>query len=72
MGLPLTVAGRGLARLEFPVSFPTRLLILRSNNDHHRLVKPEIENTPVAFRTRASRTTQIGIKELPEVLGVNR
>ena len=38
----------------------------------HLLVKPEIENIPVAFRTRASRTVQIAIKELPEVLGVNR
>ncbi len=37
----------------------------------HLLVKPEIENTPVAFRTRATRTTQIAIKELPEVLGVS-
>ena len=36
------------------------------------LVKPEIENTPVAFRTRTSRTVQIAIKELPEILGINR
>ena len=38
----------------------------------HLMIKPEIENTPVAFRTRASRTVHIAIKELPEVLGVNR
>ena len=38
----------------------------------HLLVKPEIENTAVQFRKRASRTIQIAIKELPEVLGVNR
>ena len=38
----------------------------------HLLVKPEIENTAVQFRKRASRTVQIAIKELPEVLGVNR
>ncbi len=38
----------------------------------HLQVTPQIENTPVAFRTRASRTVQIAIKELPEVLGVKR
>ena len=38
----------------------------------HLLVKPEIENTAVQFRKRASRTVQIAIKELPEVLGVSR
>jgi len=36
----------------------------------HLRVEPEIENTPVQFRTRASRTVQIAIKELPETLGV--
>lgn len=38
----------------------------------HLLVKPEIENTPVQFRTRASRTVHTAIKELPEVLGIKR
>ncbi len=38
----------------------------------HLLVKPEIENTAVQFRKRASRTVQIAIKELPAVLGVKR
>jgi thiamine pyrophosphate-dependent acetolactate synthase large subunit-like protein len=36
----------------------------------HLRVEPEIENTPVQFRTRASRTVQVAIKELPETLGV--
>ena len=36
----------------------------------HLLVKPEIENTPVQFRTRASRTVHTAIEELPKVLGV--
>lgn len=38
----------------------------------HLLVTPEIENTPVQFRTRASRTVHTAIKELPEVFGVSR
>ena len=33
-------------------------------------VEPEIENTPVQYRTRPSRTVQMAIKELPETLGV--
>ncbi len=36
----------------------------------HLRVEPEIENTPVQFRTRPSRTVQMAIKELPETLGV--
>ena len=38
----------------------------------HLLVEPEIENTPVQFRTPAKRTVHTAIKELPEVLGVKR
>ena len=38
----------------------------------HLLVKPEVENTAVQFRKRATRTVQIAVKELPEVLGVKR
>ena len=38
----------------------------------HLQIAPQVENTPVAFRTRASRTVQIAIKELPEALGVKR
>ena len=34
------------------------------------LVQPEIVNTPVQFRTPASRTIHAAIKELPEILGV--
>ncbi len=36
----------------------------------HLAVEPEIENTPVAFRTRASRTVQMAFRELPAALGV--
>jgi phosphonopyruvate decarboxylase len=36
----------------------------------HLEVEPEIENTPVQFRTRPSRTVQQAIRELPEALGV--
>ena len=36
----------------------------------HLRVEPEIENTPVQYRTRPSRTVQMAIKELPETLGV--
>ena len=32
-------------------------------------IAPEIENTPVQFRQRPTRNTQIAIKELPKVLG---
>jgi len=35
----------------------------------HLAVTPEIENTPVHFRPRASRTIQTAIKELPEAIG---
>ena len=35
----------------------------------HLTIKPEIENTPVQFRRRGSRTTQIATRELPGVLG---
>ena len=38
----------------------------------HLLVKPEIENTPVQFRTRASRTVHSAIADLPETLGIKR
>jgi thiamine pyrophosphate-dependent acetolactate synthase large subunit-like protein len=34
----------------------------------HLAVTPEIENTPVHFRPRASRTIQTAIKELPEAI----
>jgi thiamine pyrophosphate-dependent acetolactate synthase large subunit-like protein len=36
----------------------------------HLRVEAEIENTPVQFRTKASRTVLMAIKELPETLGV--
>ncbi|MFQ6026991.1 MAG: thiamine pyrophosphate-dependent enzyme [Dehalococcoidia bacterium] len=36
----------------------------------HLAVEPEIENTPVAFRTRPNRTVQAAFRELPEALGV--
>ena len=36
----------------------------------HLRVEPEIENTPVQYRTRPSRTVQMAIKELPETQGV--
>ena len=36
----------------------------------HLEVEPEIENTPVQYRTRPSRTVQQAFRELPEVLGV--
>jgi phosphonopyruvate decarboxylase len=35
----------------------------------HLEVEPEIENTPVQFRTRPSRTVQQAFRELPEALG---
>ena len=34
----------------------------------HLRVKPEIENTPVQFRQRASRTIHVAIREMPGVL----
>jgi thiamine pyrophosphate-dependent acetolactate synthase large subunit-like protein len=36
----------------------------------HLAVAPEIENTPVAFRTRPSRTVVQAFKDLPQALGV--
>ena len=36
----------------------------------HLAVEPEIENTPVAFRTRPTRTVQQAFRELPAALGV--
>lgn len=36
----------------------------------HLAVEPEIENTPVQFRTRPSRTVQQAFQELPRALGV--
>ncbi len=36
----------------------------------HLAIEPEIENTPVQFRARPSRTVQQAFKELPETLGV--
>jgi phosphonopyruvate decarboxylase len=38
----------------------------------HLLVKPEIENTPVQFRTPAKRTVHTAIADMPETLGVSR
>jgi thiamine pyrophosphate-dependent acetolactate synthase large subunit-like protein len=38
----------------------------------HLLVKPEIENTPVQFRTPAKRTVHNAINDLSETLGVKR
>ena len=38
----------------------------------HLVVKPEIENTPVQFRTPAKRTVHTAIGDLPETLGVKR
>jgi thiamine pyrophosphate-dependent acetolactate synthase large subunit-like protein len=35
----------------------------------HLRVEPEIENTPVQFRPRSSRTVQMAFRELPEALG---
>ncbi|HZA21056.1 MAG TPA: hypothetical protein VFA32_00345, partial [Dehalococcoidia bacterium] len=35
----------------------------------HLKVEPEIENTPVQFRQRSSRTVQMAFRELPEALG---
>ena len=35
----------------------------------HLAVKPEIENTPVQFRTRPSRSIHDAIKELPKAIG---
>lgn len=36
----------------------------------HLVVKPEIENTPVQFRTPAKRNVHTAIADLPETLGV--
>jgi sulfopyruvate decarboxylase subunit beta len=36
----------------------------------HLAIEPQIENTPVQFRQRASRTVQMAFRELPEALGV--
>lgn len=36
----------------------------------HLEVEAEVENTPVQFRTRPSRTVQQAFRELPETLGV--
>ena len=36
----------------------------------HLAVEPEIENTPVQFRTRPSRTVQQAFRDLPAALGV--
>lgn len=36
----------------------------------HLAIEPEIENTPVAFRTRPTRTVQMAFRELPAALGV--
>jgi thiamine pyrophosphate-dependent acetolactate synthase large subunit-like protein len=36
----------------------------------HLAVEPQIENTPVQFRPRSSRTVQMAFRELPEALGV--
>ena len=36
----------------------------------HLMVQPEIENTPVAFRTRPNRTVIQAFKDLPAALGV--
>jgi thiamine pyrophosphate-dependent acetolactate synthase large subunit-like protein len=36
----------------------------------HLAVEPQIENTPVQFRPRASRTVQMAFREMPEALGV--
>ncbi|NQW23403.1 MAG: thiamine pyrophosphate-binding protein [SAR202 cluster bacterium] len=38
----------------------------------HLVVKPEIENTPVQFRTPAKRNVHTAIADLPETLGVKR
>jgi len=38
----------------------------------HLLVKPEIENTPVQFRTPAKRTVHTAIADMPETLGIKR
>jgi thiamine pyrophosphate-dependent acetolactate synthase large subunit-like protein len=36
----------------------------------HLSIEPEIENTPVQFRQRPSRTVQAAFRELPQALGV--
>ena len=36
----------------------------------HLAVEPQIENTPVQFRQRPSRTVQQAFREMPQVLGV--
>ncbi len=36
----------------------------------HLAVEPEVENTPVAYRTRPSRSVQQAFRELPSTLGV--
>jgi phosphonopyruvate decarboxylase len=36
----------------------------------HLAIEPEIENTPVAYRTRPSRTVQMAFQDLPVALGV--
>jgi thiamine pyrophosphate-dependent acetolactate synthase large subunit-like protein len=36
----------------------------------HLKVEPEIENTPVQFRPRASRTVQMAFREVPQALGI--
>ena len=38
----------------------------------HLLVKPEIENTPVQFRTPAKRTVHTAIADMPATLGAKR
>ncbi|HCP22663.1 MAG TPA: hypothetical protein DIT90_00900 [Dehalococcoidia bacterium] len=38
----------------------------------HLEIKPEIENTPVQFRTRPKRNVHTAIADLPETLGVKR
>lgn len=37
----------------------------------HLAVEPQIENTPVQFRTRSPRTVQMAFREVPEALGVS-
>ncbi len=37
----------------------------------HLAIKPEIENTPVQFRQRSSRTIQVAIREMPAILGTD-
>tara|TARA_B100001964_G_C14106371_1_gene541735 strand:+ start:455 stop:1048 length:594 start_codon:yes stop_codon:yes gene_type:complete len=38
----------------------------------HLLVEPQIENTPVQFRTPAKRTVHTAIGDMPETLGIKR